>query len=414
MSIPPSDERRNPPKLKRTLTLPFVVFYGLGVTVGAGIYVLIGEVIARAGQFAPISFLIAGLVMVFPAAAFAELTGRLPYAAAEAHFVEAGFHSKRLFLIVGLAVAAVGIISSAAIAHGAVGYLSQLIDIPATYLLVAVILTTGLVSGFGIRESIAVAGLLTLIEVGGLMAIVGGAAFSDADLSGQARDMMPRSLSPELWAGIAASSLLAFFAFIGFEDIDSIAEETINPQKTLARGIFITLILSLLIYVMVVVAALATVPISEISGTRAPLALVFSKTTGFSPLTITLIAIIATVNGIIVQIIMAARVIYGLANRGSLPDVLARVDGKTHTPVVATGVATVIVLALALAFPITRLAEWTSAITLIIFIVVCAALIQIKKSGASAPAGTFIAPVWVPYCGIIACTTLLVAGTLAG
>ncbi|MCG8684387.1 MAG: hypothetical protein MI892_05905, partial [Desulfobacterales bacterium] len=111
-------------KLKRTLTLPYVIFYGLGVTVGAGIYVLIGEVIGRAGEFAPVSFLLAGFVMLFPAACYAELTGRLPYAAAEAHFAEAGFGSKHLFLIVGLAVASVGIVSSAAIAHGAVGYIS--------------------------------------------------------------------------------------------------------------------------------------------------------------------------------------------------------------------------------------------------------------------------------------------------
>ncbi len=406
--------REHIPRLKRTLTLPFVVFYGLGVTVGAGIYVLIGEVISRAGPYAPLSFLIAGFVMMFPAAAFAELTGRLPYAAAEAHFVEAGFHSKRLFLIVGLAVAVVGIISSAAIAHGAVGYLSQLIDIAPAYLLVAVILITGIISGFGIRESIAFAALLTVIEIGGLMAIVGGAALSGSDLTGQAVDMVPLSLSPGVWAGIAASSLLAFFAFIGFEDIDSIAEETVNPQKTLARGIFITLIVSVVIYILVVVAALAAVPVADIAGTEAPLALVFSQTTGFSPLTITLIAIIATVNGIIVQIIMAGRVIYGLANRGVLPAILAHVSDRTQTPVVATGIATAIVLVLALAFPITRLAEWTSAITLCVFIMVCAALIQIKKSGTPAPAGTFIAPVWIPYCGIVACALLLVTGTLAG
>ncbi|MCR9138626.1 MAG: amino acid permease [Alphaproteobacteria bacterium] len=414
MSQLQDDEKRKHAKLRRTLTLPYVVFYGLGVTVGAGIYVLIGEVISRAGAHAPLSFLIAGFVMMFPAAAFAELTGRLPYAAAEAHFVEAGFHSKKLFLIVGLAVAAVGIVSSAAIAHGAVGYLSQLTEIPTTSLLVAVILTTGIVSGFGIRESIAVAALLTIIEVGGLMAIVGGATLSGIDLSGQALEMVPQSFSPTLWAGIAGSSLLAFFAFIGFEDIDSIAEETVNPQKTLARGIFITLVLSLVIYVLVVVAALAAVSVSEISGTQAPLALVFSKTTGFSPLTITLIAIVATVNGIIVQIIMAARVLYGLANRGTLPSVLARVSKRTHTPVVATGVATAIVLALALTFPITRLAEWTSVITLSVFIVVCAALVRIKKEGTPAPAGTFIIPIWVPYCGIVACAGLLIAGTLAG
>ncbi|MEO1397351.1 MAG: amino acid permease [Pseudomonadota bacterium] len=403
-----------PALLKRTLTLSYVVLYGLGVTVGAGIYVLVGEVITRSGDFAPTSFLIAGLVMLLPAACFAELTGRMPYAAAEAHFVGTGFRSPTMFLLVGLGVAAVGLVSSAAIAHGAVGYLSQLVDLPATALLTLVIIATGLVAGIEIRNSIAAAGLLTVIEIGGLFCIVIGSIWSGNDLGTQAIKAVPTSLSPAVWTGIAASSLLAFFAFIGFEDIDSIAEETINPQKTLARGIFITLFLTIAIYIVVILAALAAVPISEIAGQKAPLAVVFAKTTPFSPLVITLIAIIATVNGIIVQLIMSARVLYGLANRGSLPKVLARVNPTTNTPLVATALSVVVVLGLALAFPIAQLAEWTSAITLVIFILVCAALILIKRQDTPIPEGTFVVPAWVPYGGIMACTALLAAGWLAG
>ena len=410
----PLDDSLQPARLKRTLTLPYVVLYGLGVTVGAGIYVLLGEVITRSGQFAPVSFLIAGLVMLLPAACFAELTGRMPFAAAEAHFVGTGFKSPKLFLLVGLAVAIVGLVSSAAIAHGAVGYLSQLIDWPVFALLIMVIIATGLVSGIEIRNSIAMAGLLTLIEVGGLLSIIIGSVWAGNDLGAQALKAVPTSMSPALWSGIAASSLLAFFAFIGFEDIDSIAEETVNPQKTLSRGIFITLFLTVIIYVAVILAALAAVPVSEITGNSAPLTIVFAKTTTFSPLIITLIAIVATVNGIIVQLIMSSRVLYGLANRGSLPKVLARINPKTNTPLVATGLSVVLVLGLALAFPINRLAEWTSAITLAIFILVCAALIKIKKEGNPAPEGTFIVPLWVPYGGIIACLALLLAGFTAG
>ncbi len=111
---------------------------------------------------------------------------------------------------------------------------------------------------------------------------------------------------------------------------------------------------------------------------------------------------------------MAARVLYGLASRGSLPAVLGKVSGRTRAPVNATAVATAIVLALALSFNITRLAEWTSAITLIIFMTVCAALIRIKARGDAAPEGTFLVPMWIPWCGIIACGTLLIAGTLMG
>jgi amino acid transporter len=402
-----------PPRLKRTLTLPYVVLYGLGVTVGAGIYVLIGEVVARSGQYAPVPFLFASLVMLLPAAVFAEFTGRLPFAAAEAHFVGSGFNSRTLFLLVGLAVAGVGIVSAAAIAHGAAGYLGQLIDWPLPALLAAVILATGAVAGFGIRESIAFAGLLTLVEVSGLLAIVAGAAWSGADLPGTAVAAVPLSLTPALWQGVAASSLLAFFAFIGFEDIDSIAEETVDPERNLARGIFITLVLTVLIYVAVVVAALASVPAGEIAASRAPLALVFARTTGLSPLAITLIAVVATVNGIIVQIIMSARVVYGLANQRRLPAWLARVNPVTRTPLVGTALVVGLVLSLALAFPITRLAEATSVITLAVFILVCAALARLKHAGVAAPEGAFVVPVWVPYAGMAACLSLLAAGLLA-
>ena len=389
--------------------------YGLGVTVGAGIYVLVGEVISRAGDHSPLAFVVAGLVMLFPAACFGELTGRMPYAAAEAHFVGTGFKSSKLFLLVGLAVAAVGLISSAAIAHGAVGYLSQLVDLPVAALLIAVILVTGIVSVFEIRNSIALAGVLTVIEVGALLAIVIGAVMNGYDLSGQVVKTIPDATMPGLWSAIAATSLLAFFAFIGFEDIDSIAEETVNPQQTLWRGIFLTLFLSLVIYIAVVIAALAALPVAELSGHTAPLSLVFAKTTPFSPLIITLIAIVATINGIIVQMIMAARVLYGLARRGSLPSVLAKVHPLTHTPHIATGLAIIIVLALALAFPITKLAAWTSAITLVVFTLVCAALILIKRDPQNvAPPSTFLVPVWVPYIGIIGCVTLLIAGLAAG
>jgi amino acid transporter len=333
-------------------------------------------------------------------------------AAAEAHFVRAGFGSSTLFLIVGLGVAAVGIVSSAAIAHGAVGYIAQLVRFSDPLLLTFVILATGAVACLGIRESILFAGILTLIEVAGLLLLVFGTIGSGGDLAGQAVKAVPESLSPALWSGIFASGLLAFFAFIGFEDIDSIAEETVNPQKTLPRGIFLTLGITLVLYVLVVLAALSAVPKAELAGSRAPLALVFDRTTNLPPVTITLIAILATVNGIIVQIIMAGRVIYGLANEEALPKFLARIEPRTRTPVIATAGTTLIVLMLALAFTITSLAKWTSAITLVIFILVCIALARIKRRNDPMPEGTFTVPRWMPYAGALACLGLLVLGLM--
>ncbi len=117
-------------KLKRTLTLPLLVLYGLGVTIGAGIYVLVGATAAVAGVYAPLAFVLAALVMLPTACAFVELVGRYPLSAGEAAYVRAGFESRSLALAIGLMVVLVGIVSAAAISAGSVGYIRQFVDCP--------------------------------------------------------------------------------------------------------------------------------------------------------------------------------------------------------------------------------------------------------------------------------------------
>jgi amino acid transporter len=395
--------------LERKLTLPLVVLYGLGVTIGAGIYVLVGEAAGRAGMATPVSFILAGVVMLCPAASFAELAGRLPFAAGEARFVEAAFGRRWLTATIGIAVASIGVVSAAAIALGSTGYISQLADVPESAILVVVILTMGLIAGWGIVESVTFAGILTVIETAGLLAIIAGAALSGEGFVSRLPEVAPAMTMP-VWSGIAGAALLAFFAFIGFEDIDSLAEETRDPQWTLSRAIFITLGLSMLLYAGVSAVAVLAVPPSELATMPAPLAAVFARTTNLSPTIITVIAIVATLNGVVVQIIMTSRVLYGLANRGYLRKELAHVNSITRTPLLATIFAIACVMVLALAFPIGELAEWTSRLTLAVFVIVCAALVRIKLRGTPAPPQTFIVPLWVPILGAILCLALLLMG----
>jgi basic amino acid/polyamine antiporter, APA family len=399
---------QKPASLKRTLSLPMVVLYGLGVTIGAGIYVLVGEAAGRAGMATPFAFLIAGVVMLCPAASFAELSGRLPFAAGEARFVDEAFRRNWLTLAIGLAVACVGIVSSAAIALGSTGYIAQLVSLPHAVILTIVVVAMGAIASWGIGESVAFAGILTIIETAGLLAIIVGAGADETLVTRLAELAPPAGI--EHWPGIAAASLLAFFAFIGFEDIDSLAEETMDPPRTLARAIFITLALSMLLYAAVSAVAVLAIDPAELAGLDAPLAAVFERTTGLSPSAITIIAILATLNGVVVQIIMTSRVLYGLANHGHLPRILAQISPATRTPLLATSLSVGAALTLALAFPIGELAEWTSRITLLIFVVVCAALLRIKLRGTVAPAGTFVVPIWVPAIGALLCLALLVLG----
>lgn len=399
--------------LRRRLGLVQVVLYGLGVTIGAGIYALVGSTIALAGVHAPVAFVLAALIMVFPAACFAELTGRYPFAAAEARFVREGFGSRALFVLVGLGVTLIGVVSAAAIAHGAVSYLSRVVDLPPAVLLTLVIGGSAIVASLGVQSSVGIAGALTVVEVGGLLLIIGGGFWAERDILGQAALAVPATLSVPVWAGVMAASLLAFFAFIGFEDIDSIAEETRNPQKTLARGIFLTLLITTVLYLGVVLTVLATSDLPEIAAHPSPLTLTFVRNTGLPEIVLVAIASVATLNGVIVQILMAGRVVFGMARDGELPRGLARLSVRTATPVRATMACAAATLALALAFPIVRLAELTSGITLAVFALVCLALARIRARGTPAPAGTFRVYRWVPITGALACLGLLVAGLVS-
>lgn len=401
-------------RLARQLGLLQVVLYGLGVTVGAGIYALVGGTIQLAGLHAPVAFVLAALVMALPAACFAELTGRLPFAAAEANFVRAGFRARWLVRLVGVSVALIGLVSAAAIAHGAVGYIARVVALPAPVLLTVVILGCGAVAALGIKSSVGIAGALTLVEVGGLMLIIGGGVWAGVDYPAQAALALPLPFSGPMSAGIIAASLLAFFAFIGFEDMDSIAEETVDPQRTLSRGIFLTLAITTALYLGVVLTVLASASLDELAAHPAPLTLVFTRNTGLPEDVLTAIASLATLNGIIVQILMAARMIFGMARDGELPAVFGTLSPRTTTPLRATGFATAAALVFALAFPIVALAEWTSNITLAVFGLVCLSLARIQARGEAAPAGTFRVFRWVPPLGAVACFGLLAAGLVVG
>ncbi len=398
--------------LKRALSLPLVVLYGIGVTVGAGIYVLIGVTAGKAGVYAPFAFLLAAMVVALSAASFAEMAGRLPVSAGEAAYVQEGFRSKPLSLAVGLLVITSAVVSSAAISIGAMGYILEFIGGPETLIVAAVILAMGAVAAWGIMESVTFASLFTIIEVAGLLVIVAAGLISDPGLMLRLGEMVPPAGEMAPWLAIYGSGLLAFFAFVGFEDIVNLAEETRNPRKTLPWAIFLTLVLSTLIYVLVVTVAVLSVPIDQLAASRAPLGFVFNQITGMPSIAISAIAIVATLNGVIVQIIMASRVLYGLARQDSVPAIFGQVNPVTQTPLVATGTVVAVILVLALFFPLQHLAEMTSRVVLTIFALVNIALILVKRRGTPAPDGAFTVHLWVPVLGFASCVFVLAGGFL--
>jgi amino acid transporter len=385
------------PSLKRVLSMPMLVLYGLGTTIGAGIYALIGEVAGSAGAYAPVSFLVAGTLATLSGLSFAELGARMPSSAGEARFVREGLDSAALALIVGLLVVASGVVSSAAVTNGFAGYFMELTDAPRLASVAGVVILLGALAAWGIGESVAAAAVLTLIEAGGLLLVIWAGSNAVVEPLPSFGELVP-PLELAAWGGIFVGSFLAFFAFVGFEDMVNVAEEVKDVTRVMPRAIIVTLIVTLVLYVALALVAVRSVPVEELAASQAPLALVYSRATGWSADPISVIAVLATVNGALIQIVMASRVLYGLSAQGQLPAAFGRVNARTRTPIVATVTVTAVVLVLALAFRTAPLAQATAFIVLCIFSLVNLALWRLKRH-TPAPDGVPDLPIWVPILG---------------
>ncbi len=249
----------------------------------------------------------------------------------------------------------------------------------------------------GVLESLAVAAVFTVIEVAGLALVIwaGGTALPSADWQ------MPEAVA---WAGIGAGATLAFFAFIGFEDMVNMAEEVKHPERTMPRAILLSLAITAALYGLVAWAAVRSVPVDDLAGSEQPLALVWARATGGPAAPLALIAVAAALNGVLAQIIMASRVLFGLGRRSAALGVFHNAHPRFGTPVLATALVGAAVLAGALALPVAALAGATSAILLGVFVLVNAALIGVKREQ---PQASFRVPMTVPVLGLVASAAAL-------
>jgi amino acid transporter len=400
---------RGEQELVRSLSLAHAVLYGLGVTIGAGIYVLVGVMASRSGMHAPLAFLVAVVPMGLSAASFAELGTRMPVSASEAAYVQAAFGSEWISLAVGLLVVATATISAATIASGSAGYIAAFLDLPDLWLIAAVVLAMGAVSCLATTQSVTVAGVMTLIEIGGLALIIGAGVSMGSGTMDRLPELVPAASDAVAWTAVLGSSLVAVFAFLGFEHLVNISEEMKEPTRTLPRALFLTLGITAVLYFLVVWVAVVAVPPAELGASHAPLALVFERLTGAPLATMSAIAIVATLNGVVVHMIMIARVLYGMARQGLLPRQLGTVSPVTGTPLVTTGIAVAAILVLALALSLGGLADLAARGTLTIFAIINLALIRIRRAEAAVPTGVFACPLWVPYAGLASTLALLAA-----
>lgn len=380
MKAPPA---LSAPQLRRVLTFWPLLFYGLGVIVGAGIYVAIGSVIERAGEAAPLSFLLAGIASGLTGLCYAELASRFPEAAGAASFAKHGFGSDRIAQLVGAAVTATVAVSAASIAAGSIHYLAVLVPLPAALLKTVLIAGFTAIAAYGVRASVGLAAAISVVEVAGLLAatLAGFIAAPDIQVSG----MVPSDL--EGWRGAVAGAFIAFFAFIGFETLANLAEEVKEPHRTLPRGIISAVAASVVLYVLVASAA----ALSHSAG-ASPLLDLFE---GRNATIFAAVASLAVANGVLVEIVMLARLFYGMARNGQLPSALGQVHPCRRTPTLATILAGGIVLAVTLLVPFERLLVLANTLTLAVFALVDIALWRVQRDQPVAPEA-FSVPHWLP------------------
>ncbi len=388
------------PQLKRALGLPMITFYGLGTIVGGGFYALIGKVSGEAGMLTPVAFFAAALIAMFSAFSFAELSARYPYSAGESHYVLVAFRRHWLSAVIGWMVIATGVVSAATLANAFAGFLQSFVDVPREAICVVMVVSLGAVAAWGIGESALFTFVITIVELGGLMFVFAWASPNLLTVADRWDELVP-DLDPRAWSGVFLGAYLAFYSFVGFEDMVNVAEEVKQPQRNLPIAILLSLGLTTLIYVMVTMVTVLAVPLDQLRASDSPLSLVVG---GVGPLAvgITIIGMLSGVNGALVQIVMASRVAYGMAQKHQAPSTFGNVSSRTQTPLEATFAATVVVLVLALWFPIVTLAKVTSTILLVVYAFVNLSLICIKcREGSQSHEGPNY-PIWLPIVGLLA------------
>jgi amino acid transporter len=392
------NQRSNNGKLKRNIGLPGMVFYGVGTMVGGGIYALLGKIVQGAGMFTPLALLLAGSLALLSAFSFAELTRRYPVSAGEVQYVHAAFGVTRLSQFVGVLVILTGLVSAATLCAATGGFLLDLTGfLPVAFAVLTAVGLTG-IAAWGVSQSVAVVVVITLLEAGTLLLIILLSADNLAHAPARLNEMVAE-IDQLDGAALVGASFLAFYAFIGFEDMVNMAEETRNVERTLPLAIFIAVAITIILYLGVGLVAMGLEDGSALATAHTPLALLLPQNT-VGGLAIGLISVLAGVNGALVQVVMASRVFYGMANRGLAPSWFAQVNARTRTPVRATLIVGALVLVLATAFPLATLAATTSAIILGVFAIVNLSLARLRWTEEANIA-------WLPLLAAATCVAML-------
>ncbi len=390
--------------LKRELGLFEATFAGVGVILGAGIYALIGQAAGLAGNSVWISFGLAALIAIFTGLSYAELSSMFPKASAEYEYTNSAFGG-RLAFVIGWLIIFSGVVGASAVSLGFAGYFNALFNIPMIYSAMVLIVILSFILFYGIKESAWVAITFTLIEAGGLILIffIGLPFFGNVDYL-----EMPNGLK-----GIFEASSLIFFAYIGFEGVVRLSEETRNPEKNIPRALILSLLISIILYISVAFSTVSVVGWERLSQSDAPFATVAFVAMGDDAFVLlSVIALFATANTVLLLLLGASRMAYGMANSFSLPNTFAKVHPTRRTPWIAIFSVTALAVLFLFTGNIAFLANVTNYTLFLTFIVINAAVIWLRYKEPQltrpfrTPINTGKLPV-LPIIGLLFCLFML-------
>jgi APA family basic amino acid/polyamine antiporter len=399
------------PTLLRAIGPWQMILYGAGSMMGAGIYGLIGKAAGQVGSAVWLSFLAALTAALFTGLSYAALGSRYPRAGGAAFMTHHAFGHPLLTHVVGLATVFSGLTSIAAGAR-VVGENLQRVPVLETVsvtllALVYLLIMAGIVYR-GIRESLWVNLVCTLVEAGGLLLIiaVGARFWGSADLL----ELPPAPAGGSAIFGpllIVQGAALTFFAFVGFEDALNVAEEVKEPHINLPLGILGAMLITAVIYIGVAITAVSVIPWQTLGQSKAPLADVMKIAAPWFPAwSFIVITIFAVANTALVNFITASRLLYGMARDGRLPAPLAQIHPGRRTPYVAVAVLLAVLVVLVLSGGVTQLAEATVLLLLCVFVIVNGAYL-VLKGRRDETKGAFEPPAIIPVLGLLTCLALL-------
>ncbi|MFJ4877135.1 APC family permease [Streptomyces sp. NPDC088745] len=395
----------SPAALKKALTTPLLYFFILGDVLGAGVYVLVGQVAADSGGAVWAPLVAALCLALLTAASYAELATKYPRAGGSSHYATLAY-GPFLGFVAGFCMLAAGIVSVAALARGFGGdYLAEFVTLPLVLVLVVFLVALALLNARGISESTRANVVATVIEVGGLLLVIGLGAWivlrGDGDL-GRLTQLGTADKGPV--AALLSGAVLAYYSFVGFETSVNVAEETLNPRRSFPRALFGALLTAGAVYALVGAAAAAAVPTEKLVRSSGPLLEVVRAAGAVPTELFSVVALVAVANGALLTGIMSSRLAYGMAQDGLLPGFLTRVLPRRRTPWAAIGATTALSLLLALTGQVDTLASTLVLLLLVVFFLVNTSLLVLRRDRVDHD--HFRAPTAVPVLGALSCVLL--------